>query len=260
MKVRDSAVERTAGFEGFVEHFYLDSKGKVTLGYGRMVADADAAAALPMKDGGRDAADKAKRDEWALIKSKPAGHPASYYKQFTKLTIPMDKAKALLRSDLEGAAADLKIRFSKLDDYPEDAQDALLDMMFNLGLTRFTRAKWPGLFAAVEKQDWKAAAAESNRPDVQPARNAAIRALFSSAAEKYFGIEVLAGTVDRSFGEQLAELQKFIAAGQDLQKFFPGRITRVCLKIRTGNAEMEFEMSGPERAKPPARSSRRTVK
>src|SRR3712207_5090478 len=114
MEVRDSAVERTAGFEGYVEHFYLDTKGKVTVGYGRMIADASAAAALPMKVGGEDASDKAKRDEWTLIKSKPAGHPASYYKQFTELTILVDEAKALLRADLKGAAADLKVRFPKL--------------------------------------------------------------------------------------------------------------------------------------------------
>lgn len=256
MDVRDSAVERTAGFEGFVEHFYLDTKGKVTVAYGRMIPAPDAAVALPMKLAGNDATDKAKRDEWALIKSKPTGHPASYYKQFTKLTIPIDQAQALLRTDLEGSAADLKVRFSKVDEYPEDAQDALLDMMFNLGLSKFTKAKWPKLFAAVEKQDWKTAAAESHRPDVQDVRNEAIRDLFMSATQQLFGIQVLAGAADRSFTEQLAELRKFMIEGQDLKKFFPNGITKIQFKVKVANVEIEFEMSGPEGTKVLGKSSR----
>src|SRR5437763_874218 len=85
MEVRQSAVNRTAGFEDFVEHFYLDANAKVTVGYGHMLADSDAAASTPMKLDGNPASEQDKRDEWTLINSKEPGHRASYYKQFTKL-------------------------------------------------------------------------------------------------------------------------------------------------------------------------------
>ncbi|MCP3367759.1 glycoside hydrolase family protein [Bradyrhizobium cajani] len=250
MDVRESAVTRTAGFEAFVEHFYLDTVGKVTIGYGRMVPNADAAVDLPLKKNGSDADDDAKRDEWALIKSKPAGKPASYYRQFTKLTLQESDAKAMLRENLEGSAADLKTRFPELDDYPNDAQDALLDMMFNLGLTKFSRAKWPKLFAAVEAKDWTTAAAESNRPDVQEERNEAIHDLFASAAGASLKLYLAARIVNESFKDQIGELSSFISGGQGIEKFFPYGITKIKLDVKAGGVEIDFEISGPEQGKP----------
>jgi GH24 family phage-related lysozyme (muramidase) len=256
MEVRDSAVTRTAGFEAFVEHFYLDTVGKVTIGYGRMIPTADAAAALPLKDNGSDAEEDAKRDEWALIKSKPAGKPASYYKQFTKLTLLESDAKAMLRENLEGSAGDLKTRFPDLDDYPNDAQDALLDMMFNLGLPKFSKAKWPTLFIAVEKKDWMTAATESNRPDVQDDRNQAIHDLFVSAAGASLKLHLVARIVSESFKDQIGQLSSFISTGQEIAKFFPNGITKIKLDVKAGGVEIDFEMSGPEQGKPPVLARR----
>jgi GH24 family phage-related lysozyme (muramidase) len=250
MDVRESAVTRTAGFEAFVEHFYLDTAGKVTIGYGRMVPNADAAADLPLKKNGSDAEEDAKRDEWTLIKSKPAGKPASYYKQFTKLTLPESDAKAMLRENLEGFAADLKTRFPDLDDYPNDAQDALLDMMFNLGLTKFSKANWPKLFAAVEAKDWTKAAAESNRPDVQDERNEAIHDLFVSAAGVSLKLYLEARIVAESFKDQIGQLSSFISTGQGVEKFFPHGITKIKLDVKAGGVGIDFEISGPEQGKP----------
>lgn len=254
MIVRDSAVDRTAGFEGFVEHFYLDTTGNVTIGYGHMVPTAAAAAALPLKDeNGRDATAQAKRDEWTLIKSKPPGKRPSYYKPFTKLTLPVADAKALLRKDLEAAAKDVKTRFPKIDDYPEDAQDALLDMMFNLGLTKFSRANWTNLFAAVDKEDWKTAASECHRSDVQDVRNDAIRDLFLSAAEKFLDLHVASRLVDQSFKNRINEVLEFVSAGQKFDKFFPNGITKVKLDVTVSGIKIEFELVGPDQGKPSAR-------
>lgn len=251
MDVRDSAVARTASFEAFIEYFYLDTVGKVTIGYGRMVPNANAAAGLPLKKNGSDAEEDAKRDEWTLIKSKPKGRPASYYKQFTKLTLLESDAKAMLRDDLEGSAADLKTRFPDLDSYPNDAQDALLDMMFNLGLTKFSEANWPKLFSAVEAKDWTTAAAESNRPDVQDERNQAIHDLFVSAAGSSLKLYHAARIANESFKDQINALSNFISTGQAVEKFFPYGITTIKLDVKAGGVEVNFEISGPEQGKPP---------
>lgn len=246
MEIRQSAVDRTAGFEDFVEHFYLDPKVKVTVGYGHMLADADAAASAAMKLNGNDATEKDKRDEWALIKSKDPGHPASYYKQFTKLKLGTTDANVLLREDLEGSASDLATRFPSLDDYPEAAQDALLDMMFNIGLTKFTKSKWPKLFPAVEKKDWKTAAAESNRPDVPDERNEAIRDLFLSAAT-LFDLRAGVGAMAQSFTQQLVGILSLIERAGDLPKFYPNGITKIRFGMKVAGAEIDFEMTGPDR-------------
>jgi len=247
MEVRQSAVDRTAGFEDFVEHFYLDTNAKVTVGYGHMLSDADAAASIPMKLDGNAASKKDKRDEWTLIDSKEPGHKASYYKQFTKLALDMTDASTFLREDLEGAASDLETRFPSLDDYPEAAQDALLDMMFNIGLTKFKKSNWPSLFAAVETKDWKKAASESHRSDVPDNRNDAIRDLFLSAAG-FFDLRDGAAAVAQSLTQQLASTFSLIERGSVFPKFYPHGVTKIHLRLKVGNAEVDFEMSGPDRA------------
>lgn len=162
MDIRQTAVDRTAGLEKFVGYLYLDTAGKVTVGYGRMLPDSDSATSIALKSKGAEATEKAKQDEWTKMSTQDVGHPASYYKKFTTLTLDENDAKSMLRDDLTTAASSLATRFPSLDEYPNAAQDALLDMMFNIGITKFTKAKWPTLFAAVEKKDWKAAAGASH--------------------------------------------------------------------------------------------------
>jgi GH24 family phage-related lysozyme (muramidase) len=243
LDIRQSAVDRTAGFEAFVGYLYLDSKGNVTAGYGHKLADANSAVGVHLKKNGKEATDKVKRDEWTTMKSQAVGHPASYYEQFTTLTFGETDAKSLLRTDLEGAASDLEVRFPSLDDYPDAAQDALLDMMFNIGLTRFTSAKWPGLFKAVQKKDWKTAAAESHRADVPDDRNDAIRDLFLSASRSA-RTQMLA--LRSLFDSQLVKLSDFLRLGQESDKFFPNGITKIHLSVKAASVELSLEIDGPD--------------
>lgn len=241
MDVRQTAVDRTAEFEGFVPHFYLDTKGKVTVGYGRMLPNADAAASLPMKLKGLDATDKAKRDEWTTMSVQKAGQPASYYKQFSTLTIGEADARSLLLANLTSAASDLGTRFPALDQYPEAAQDALLDMIFNIGRTNFTKAKWPDLFAAVEGKDWASAAAASNRKDVSQKRNDAIRKLFLDAVPKVYAGQRLGS---ESLAPQLAQLLRLIATEGQLDRLFPEGVRKLRISIATADVTVTFEGEG----------------
>lgn len=223
MNVRDSAVERTAGFEAFVEHMYLDTKGKVTVGYGNMLATASAATKVPFeKENGKPPTAQEVEAEWTLIASKEAGKKASYYKQFTKLVVGEAEARVDLKAKLESAAADLKKRFADLDTYPEDAQDALLDMMYNIGLTKFTEAKWPKLFAAVTAKNWANAAANCNRPDVQQARNDAIAALFKSAggSEAFMVASVGPASLSALLTDQIRVIDEMVVRQQNRSGLF----------------------------------------
>lgn len=46
--VKDALIEQLEKLEGCVNHFYLDSVGKVTIGIGHQVVSEDAAAELPL--------------------------------------------------------------------------------------------------------------------------------------------------------------------------------------------------------------------
>jgi GH24 family phage-related lysozyme (muramidase) len=65
------------------------------------------------------------------------------------------------------------------------AKVALMDMIYNLGETKFSRSKWPNLFKAVNQRDWKEAAKQSNRkiPNDTTNRNQKTFDQFIAAAE-----------------------------------------------------------------------------
>jgi GH24 family phage-related lysozyme (muramidase) len=247
MQIRQSAVDRTAGFETFVGYVYLDTNGYVTVGYGRMLPDADSATAIPFKLNGSDATSDAKRQEWTTMNSQEAGHVASYYKQFTQLTLAQSDALSILTDDLTTAAGNLATRFPSLDDYPDPAQDALLDMMFNIGVTKFTKNKWPSLFAAVESKDWTTAAAESHRPDVPDGRNNAIRDLFLSAAAVVFQ-PAIALNMQQMFEKYMSEILHFIESGEKHSKFYPSGITELKVSLKVATVGLELEIRGPDRS------------
>lgn len=259
MEIRQSAIDRTAGFETFIGYVYLDTNGYVTVGYGHMLPDADSATSIPFKVNGADASDQAKRAEWVTMKSQEAGHVASYYEQFTTLTLGESDARSILKDDLTTAAGNLAKRFASLDDYPDAAQDALLDMMFNIGPTKFTKSKWPSLFAAVENKDWTAAAAQSHRADVSDDRNNAIRDLFLSAATTTFQ-PAMAAAVQHLVGEHLRQILEFINSGKPSSKFYPNGITRLRVSLKVGSVEFGLEMQGPDQggpSKPPGTSRKK---
>lgn len=76
--------------------------------------------------------------------------------------------------------------YKKSNGYPDNfdslhknVQLALFDMIFNLGATKIV-ASFPSFNKALKASDWKKAAAESNRPDVNAARNSYVKQLFST--------------------------------------------------------------------------------
>lgn len=248
MEIRDTAIARIEGFEGVIGHFYLDTKGKVTIGVGLMVPNADAAVPLVLTFDGRAATEAQKRACWTTISQAEAGQAASRYATLAKCRLSAAEARSLLKTRLAQDVVDLKRKFPDLDTYPWAAQDALLDMMYNLGPTQFTRANWPSFFRAVTDKDWRKAGTESNRPDVQSARNAAIKALFEEAADIHraqamFG-QGLVAELDRVMTGRLAELRDLVKT--DDKRLFPGGITHIALTVEVDGTTMALEISGPQ--------------
>lgn len=65
------------------------------------------------------------------------------------------------------------------DGMPDRIQIALFDMIFNLGATKLKNI-FSSFNNGIKTSDWAKAALESNRPDVNTARNAHVRDLFNN--------------------------------------------------------------------------------
>jgi GH24 family phage-related lysozyme (muramidase) len=185
--------KRTIELEGKVSHMYLDTKGNVTVGIGAMLVDVNAAKKLGFvtRDKKSKATLKQIEDDFNNVKKQPKGKIASAYKKHTKLDLPETVIDALFSAHVKDFKNQLRSKYSGFDTFPEEAQEALLDMAFNLG-THALKTKWPKLNKeGIDKRDWKAAAKHCNRPYVSLKRNEMVKELFEKAAEK---VEKKSGT------------------------------------------------------------------
>ena len=107
--------------EGVVHEIYLDHLGYPTFGIGHLVTDED-------PEYGADVGTKV--DEARCIEA--------------------------FESDLESVLSDCKILYPNFDDLPEEAQQIIANMMFNMGRPRLTKFKM--MKDAVDNGDWNEAA------------------------------------------------------------------------------------------------------
>lgn len=71
---------------------------------------------------------------------------------------------------------------NSFDNFPENAQVALFDMIFNLGATRLQNV-FVKFNQAVKNEDWSKAAEESYRSDVRENRNDFVKGLLQQLSE-----------------------------------------------------------------------------
>lgn len=133
---------------------------------------------------------KDKQVEYDAIVKKPRGYKAEWYKKYTALVMKDSDITVLLNKHVSSFYKELSAHYTKSKGYPEnfdqldkDVQAALFDMIFNLGLAKLTKqfAKFDG---AVKIGDWKKAAAESNRPQLNAQRNAYVKNKFLASANR----------------------------------------------------------------------------
>ena len=167
--------------EGCIEHMYLDSVGKVTVGVGNMLPDATAAQALPFlyRESKEAAEAEAVSREFELLLAQEPDHVASYYKQFTTLVLDARAIDLLLDRRINGFVGHLRRNFDGFDDFPEAAQLGLVDMVFNLGSSGLIN-KFPTFTRAARAHDWQSCAAECRRRGISEARNKEVKGLFLS--------------------------------------------------------------------------------
>ena len=179
--------------EGIKEHPYLDSKGILTIGIGNNVSKRENFMALNLLDSkdGHALSTAEKESLYAQIMSDvQAG--TFVEKNYSQYQVPTAEIESKFNQQLEQSYRELERKFQNFQTLPIPAQQALLDMQFNMGDAAFQARShvvgariysgWPKLFNAINNRDWKAAAAQSHRRDVQPSRNNWTRDLFLQAS------------------------------------------------------------------------------
>ena len=109
--------------EGVVHEIYLDHLGYPTFGIGHLVTDED-------PEYGADVGTK----------------------------VDETRCSEAFNEDVESVIKDCKILYSDFDDLPEEVQQIVANMMFNMGRPRLSKFK--GMKRGVDAKDWNAAADE----------------------------------------------------------------------------------------------------
>lgn len=192
-RARERARDLIFSGEGYSPHMYLDTESYVTIGYGTAmlaVKEVDTIELFVIKTG-KIATGAEKAREWRRVqalspKNTKINRTARSYARGAVLNITKEEAVSWFNIRLDKSAASLRTHYPGFDSFPEDAQVAMLDMVYNLG-PGFPRT-WTKFTAAVNRPedkggpDWRTAAAQSNRYQLSPERNHEVKTLFLRAA------------------------------------------------------------------------------
>jgi hypothetical protein len=183
-------------FEGVVPHFYLDTKGLVTIGTGNMVPDLDTALQLRLiSPSGQPATHDQIFADFQRVRQMERGHVASFYHSLSSPLLPTAANHDLLRSRCTEFYAQLRSFFPGFDQFPAAARLCMLDMIYNLGQGRVPAPGRPGsgllnythMCEAVDHGDFAGAAGMCARNVHDPAfclRNSWTSAQFLLAAKE----------------------------------------------------------------------------
>lgn len=171
--------------EGNAPCMYLDSLGFVTVGVGHLLATSGIAAALPFvtPSGLLRACAPDIQAEYVEVRGMTPGQVLQYYMRRTTLRLPQATIDGLLDADVEEKQRGMCALIVGFGDFPEAAQDALLDMAFQLGPHGLV-SKFPTLIAAAKQDDWATCAANCSVRDTQVLRNETRADLFLQAASQ----------------------------------------------------------------------------
>lgn len=171
-------------WEGSVPWLYLDVRGFPTVGVGNLLPNASAAMALPfvMRFGvdTKPAFSHEINADYARVSRMAMGLPARSYRVPSSPILLAEDIDALLTKRLtDEFLPGLEKLFHGFASFPEPAQSALVDLVFNLGVGGL--GKFHRLADAVERRNWSACAAECNRRTSRDERNKWTREKFTAA-------------------------------------------------------------------------------
>lgn len=189
-------------FESSVEHLYLDTKYKVTIGVGHHVVQERASASLnliykvvvgspptlqePTADEKKAAwrtvagLEPTIRNDIAGDKKFPSANN-KIFKEATNLKLTEQSIKKLFENDLFTHLSEVRRIFHRFDKYPDPAKLAIIDLYYNVGGKVFLEFK--NFKKCVIDEDWHCAGKESRRKTPHVERINKAQELFNRAAD-----------------------------------------------------------------------------
>ena len=194
-ETRTTLKKNLIDYEDSINHLYLDTKGKVTVGIGHLIANKNAMSGVSLykvknKLLTQPATLLEKMTEYANIAKLPWGkrYGAKSFEKHTTLRMKEFDINTLLNKHIDNFYRELKNIYKKdkgysknFDDFDSKVQLALFDMIFNLGATKLVNS-FPKFNEAIKSGDFEKAAIQSHRLDVHEARNKHVQKLFEDAS------------------------------------------------------------------------------
>jgi GH24 family phage-related lysozyme (muramidase) len=203
---RRRAKQNIEDHERNVPHPYIDTAFKITVGVGSNIDAKGKFMSLPwlIRDNGNTATKDEIENAYAALTAQKSNQEniktttedgqekqifnvlARSQAAWTNLWLSDQQRAALFEETFEDFYQAISTKkFAGFDCFPPPAKVALMDMIFNLGETRFSAGKWPNLFKAVQQRQWEIAALESSRriPNDSGGRNQTTFDQFMEAAE-----------------------------------------------------------------------------
>jgi len=174
----DRAASVIMRHEAFIDHFYLDSVGVVTIAIGRAVETADEAVMLnkgplPFSIFHQCASNDTVRNEWEIVADMAethTGYKADFFKQHSGVRCDQKDAINLLHEDIRERLERVTPHFDNFGDLPDAAKIVIAGLAYNTGSHNWEK-RWPKFTKAVNNKDWKEAARQSHRKGISDERN-----------------------------------------------------------------------------------------
>lgn len=181
MKTEDPIILHFVEVEDCIDHFYLDTKGILTIGIGCQVFDPSG---LKMSVTARPATAGEIVNDILAVRSLRPGLLASIYGKVTTCRMADDDIIALFNERWAATEGQLAALLGRpIGDLPLPAQMAIMDMAFNMGPHRLfdpLPRGFPHFIAAFKARDWATCAEQCQRQGVQQSRNDWTRQQFDS--------------------------------------------------------------------------------
>lgn len=186
--VRNAFVAYSTPLEGALPFLYLDQLGLVTTAIGVLVDPLPLALGLPwiVPGEGRAATRQEIAEDWERVHERQdlRMRGGATYAQVARLRLGPGGIEQVTYRKLDDMVAKLRRRFVEWDQWPADAQLAVLSLAWACG----PAFRFPKLARHLQDQDWRAAATESDiRPDhgTIRRRNEWQRICYENAARVY---------------------------------------------------------------------------
>lgn len=167
--------------EGNVPWIYRCTAGRVTVGVGCVLQSPEVAASLAFVVGDRPATETEIVSGYHAVAAMPPGLRSAAYRPANQgLELPADAISRLFEGRVRIFLRSLARSFQDFEQWPEPAQLATLDWVFNCGVGALMATHH--LAPALSRHDWTTAAAACHRAASSEDRNDQTRDLYLEAA------------------------------------------------------------------------------